>query len=521
MADDKKFEYRIDLSDERLWLGNQPISIGNKAFQILRLFVNNPNRLLTKNDILDTVWGDICVSEGLIKEYVHDLRMALGDDPKCPRFIETIRGRGYRFLGGVQIVEQTADSTFEPSASTELPSLVVLPFTNLSNDPGQDYFSDGITDDIITELSRFPELSVVARNSAFTFKNRPADITHIASELGVNYVMEGSIQREKNRLRVTAKLVETDSGRHIWGEKYDRELKDIFELQDDLTMHVVGSIAPQVELAEMKRSQKLSNTNLSAYELALKAQALTYDAVRVADRELLNQAMTIADKALKLDKMCTHALWTRGMGCVFQYLYGWSTDPGSALNFAIEVADHLIGIDPSNAKSYIVRAWAYQYRRKYDLALADYRRALELNPNLALNLFTMAWSEAVAGLPVEARKHAKRALMLSPRDTDIWLAWAYATLELASFIECDFSDAVKWGRMAIQLHARMPARQLVMIAGYGHLGDVEAASSHTAAIKTFAPETLSAVLAGKYEIFKLREHNSLLLKGLHQAGLPD
>jgi TolB-like protein len=521
VAVDQKFEYKIDLADERLWLGNRSISVSNKAFQILRLFVNNPNRLLTKNEILDAVWGDICVSEGLVKEYVHDLRMALDDDPKYPAFIETIRGRGYRFLGGIQIVEQTANSALQPSSSNELPSLVVLPFANLSEDPGQDYFSDGITDDIITELSKFPELSVVARNSAFTFKNRPADIAQVASELGVNYVMEGSIQRDKNRLRVTAKLVETDSGRHIWGEKYDRELKDIFELQDDLTMHVVGSITPQVELAELKRSQKLSNTDLSAYELALKAQALSYDAVRVADQDMLNQAMSIADKALKLDDMCTHALWTRGMGCVFQYLYGWSADPGSALNFAIEVADRLIGMDPSNAKSYIVRAWAYQYRREYDLALADYRRASELNPNLALNLFTMAWSEAVAGLPVEARKHAKRALMLSPRDTDIWLAWAYATLELASFIECNFSDTVKWGRLAIQLHARMPARQLVMIAGYGHLGDAEAASSHIAAIKTFAPETLSAVLAGKYEIFKLSEHNSLLLKGLHQAGLPD
>jgi TolB-like protein len=262
VAVDQKLEYTIDLTDERLWLGNQSISIGNKAFRILRLFVSNPNRLLTRNDILDAVWGDICVSEGLVKEYVHDLRMALGDDPKSPAFIETIRGRGYRFLGGIQIVEQPADPSLEPSPSTKLPSLVVLPFVNLSDDPDQEYFSDGITDDIITELSKFPELSVVARNSAFTFKDRPADIAQIASELGVDYVMEGSIQRDRNRLRVTARLVETDSGRQFWGEKYDRELKDIFALQDDLAMHVVGSITPQVELAEMKRSQKLSNTNL-------------------------------------------------------------------------------------------------------------------------------------------------------------------------------------------------------------------------------------------------------------------
>lgn len=519
MTGDPKFEYRLDLADERLWQGNQSVAIGNKAFRILRLFVTNPNRLLTKDEILDAVWGELCVSEGLVKEYVHDLRVALGDDPANPTFIETIRGRGYRFLGGIRVVGQPSKLALETSSATEVPSLAVLPFINLSDEADQEYFSDGITEDIITELSRFPELSVVARNSSFSFKSRAADMAQIASELGVNYVMEGSVQRDGDRLRVTAKLVETDTGRHIWGEKYDRELKDIFELQDDLTLHVVASIAPQVELAELQRSRKLSNTNLSAYELALKAQALSYDALRVADRDMLDQAMSLTDSALELDNMCTHALWTKGMGCVFQYLYGWSNDPAKALNFAIEIADHLIGIDPSNARSYIVRAWAYQYSREYDLALADYRRALALNPNLALNLFTMAWSEAVAGLPVEAREHANRALTLSPRDTDIWLAWAYATLELASFSERDYSDAVKWGRMAVQLHARMPARQLVMISAYGHLGDVESANHHAAAIRAFAPEKLSAVLAGNYEIFKLSEHNRLLLEGLHQAGL--
>ena len=519
MTADRISAFRIDLVDERLWTGDRPVAIGNKAFLLLRLFVNNPNRLLTKNDILDAVWGDICVSEGLVKEYVHDLRTALGDNPGCPRFIETIRGRGYRFLGGIKIAESSAGPALVTSPTRNVPSLVVLPFANLSDDPGQEYLSDGITDDIITELSRFPELSVVARNSAFAFKNRSVDISEISGQLGVNYVLQGSIQRDKNRLRVTAWLVETNSDRHIWGEKYDRELNDVFDLQDDLAMHVVGSISPQVELAELKRSRKLSSSNLSAYELALQAQALTYDALRVADRDMLNQAMSIADKALELDRMCSHALWTRGMGCVIEYLYGWSTDPGSALNFAIEIADHLIGMDPSNARSYIVRAWAYQYCREYDLALADYRRALELNPNHALNLFTMAWSEAVAGLQREARTHAERALMLSPRDNDIWLAWAYATLELASFTEGTFAETVKWGRLAIQLHGRMPARQLVMIAAYGHLRDVEAANSHIAVLRSFAADTLASVLAGKYEICKMRKHNSLLLEGLRLAGL--
>ncbi len=137
MTGDPKPEYRLDLADERLWLGDQPVTIGNKAFLILHLFVTNPNRLLTKNEILDAVWGDLCVSEGLVKEYVHDLRVALGDDPASPTFIETIRGRGYRFLGGIRVVEQPSKPALETSSATEVPSLVVLPFINLSDEAGQ------------------------------------------------------------------------------------------------------------------------------------------------------------------------------------------------------------------------------------------------------------------------------------------------------------------------------------------------------------------------------------------------
>ena len=399
------------------------------------------------------------------------------------------------------------------------PSIAVLPFSNMSGDSEQEYFSDGITEDIITELSRSPSLFVIARNSCFAFKGQAVDIKQVGRDLNVRYVLEGSVRRGGNRLRITAQLLEIDKGGHIWGEKYDRDMEDVFALQDEITRNVVGSIAPQVELAELERSRGLSDTKLSAYELALKAHALTYDAVRVADPNMLAQAMSLANAALELDNRSTHALWTSGMGCVFQHIYGWGDDPGGALTSAIETADHLIGIDPSNAKSYVVRAWAHQYRREYDLALADYRRALALNSNLALNLFMMAWGEAVAGLPAEAREHAQMALKLSPRDTDIWLGWAYATLELASFIEGDFAEAAKLGRLAIQMHARMPIRQIVLVASYGYLGDPEAAKSHVDVLKAFAPDFLPAVLSGNIEVCKLPEHNALLVEGLHKAGL--
>lgn len=512
-------KHKLDLEDERLWCGTQSIEISNKAFQLLRFLVDNPNRLLTKESILDEIWGDISVSESLVKEYVHDLRQALGDDPKQPRFIETVHGRGYRFLGGIEVENDLAGIETGERSIAHPRSLIVLPFANLSDESEQEYFSDGITEDIITELSRFSELRIIGRNSSFSFKHQPIDAREIMHELGVGFILNGSVRRDGGRLRITAQLVEADSGGHIWAEKYDGDLGHVFDLQDEIARRVVGSIAPQIEVAELQRSRRLSDTGLSAYELALKAQALTYDAVRAADPTRLDRALSLSDAALELDERCTHALWVAGMGRVFRYIYGWSDEPGDALSSAISTADHLIGIDPSDAKSYIVRAWAHQYRKEYDLAISDYRRALELNPNLALNLFTMSWSEAVAGLAADATEHAQMALKLSPRDIDIWLAWAHASMELAHFSEGNFPEAVERGRQAIGLHGKLPYRQVVMVAACGHLGDTAAARFHAGCLQSFAPDFLPGVSSGAIEVFKQPAHNALVTEGLSLASL--
>jgi DNA-binding winged helix-turn-helix (wHTH) protein len=176
--------FRVDLSDERLWNGDQPVQITNKAFQVLRLFLSKPNQMLTKEDIFDGVWGDVCVSEGLVKEYVHDLRLALGDDPKQPRFIETVHGRGYRHLGGIEEGSERADAEGRPIPPTRALSLAVLAFSNLSDDPEQEYFADGISEDIIIELSKNPHLSVISRNSTFAFKGKSEPVRDIGEELG-------------------------------------------------------------------------------------------------------------------------------------------------------------------------------------------------------------------------------------------------------------------------------------------------------------------------------------------------
>jgi TolB-like protein len=407
-----------------------------------------------------------------------------------------------------------ASPTKAPLPLPDKPSIAVLPFTNISGDPEQEYFADGITEDIITELSRFSSLFVIARNSSFTYKGQPVDIKKIARELGARYMLEGSIRRSETRVRITAQLLDSDGGGHVWAEKYDRDLIDVFELQDEITRSVVSNITPKIELAELERSRKLSDNGLTAYEQALKAQAYCYDALYLADPDLLNRAETAVNTALALDPRSIHALSTGSLIHMYRHMYGWGEDPKASLASSYKMAENLIRIDSSNAKAYMIRAWVYVYQRKFDAAIAEHRRALSLNPNLAMNLFAMSWSEAVAGHTDQAREHAQLALQLSPQESDIWTGEGYAAIALANFFDGDYAGAVKFGHLAYQ---RQPVLQALMAAANGYLEDSRSAKFHIEELKDFAPRFLSTVLSGETKVFKHPEHNELLLKGLRRA----
>jgi len=398
------------------------------------------------------------------------------------------------------------------------PSIAVLPFGNLSGDPGQDYFSDGITEDIITELSRFPSLMVIARTSSFTYKGQAVDVRRVAQELGVRYVLEGSIRRAGRRVRITAQLLDSATGEHVWAERYDRDMEDIFDLQDEITRNVAAAIAPQIELAEVERSRKLTGVKLTAYELALKAHALFYDGVAATDPQILDRAETEIDAVLRLDPRNVHALWTKSLIDFYRHVFRWGDDPDAALASCVETTNVLMKVDSSNAQVYMIRAWSHLYRGNFEAALADHRRAMALNPNLALNYFAMAWTEAVAGLTDEAKEHAQMALRLSPRDADIWRGEAYSALALVSFYEGDFEETIRWAHVC---NLMQPVNQGLLVAANAYLGDTEAARSHAQSLEAFAPGFLQAMLSGEVEVCRLPEHNTLFVEGLLKAGFPE
>lgn len=304
MSDVAESELKLNLSDERLWRGDQLVRISNKAFQLLRLFADNPNQLLTKDVILDEVWGDISVTEGLIKEYVHDLRAALGDDPNSPQFIETVRGRGYRFLGGIEIAGQTS-TQYDPSP-TATPSLAVIPFINLTGEERWGLFCHGLSDDLVIDLARYPDLQVIANSIEQTQPSGGPDLRDTGRQLGAGFLLNGSVQASESNLRINVKLVETAGGNHVWTEQYEREHGDLFEIQSDIVSHVasaVGGFSGQIPKAERKRLGRKPPNDLEAYELYL----LGYELELPFEKDSTLRGVELMRRAVELDPQFARA----------------------------------------------------------------------------------------------------------------------------------------------------------------------------------------------------------------------
>ncbi len=383
--------------------------------------------------------GGICVSPEINTQSKGKVPIAFEDlgERRLKNVAEPVRL--FRVLGSA-VASGGASS---PLPLPEKPSIAVLPFDNMSADPEQAYFSDGVTEDIITELSRFPTLFVIGRNSTFSYKGRATDLRQIGRELGVQYILEGSIRRAGNRVRITAQLIDSASGAHVWAERYDRDLEDIFVLQEEITSNVAGAIAPQIEMAEMDR---------------------------------------------------VHS--------------GWA------------VVERFFVIDSRDPRAHMCRGLIHHLRSEFDEAVADFRRAFDLNRNFALNLFTLAWCESLAGYPSEAREHAALGLRLSPRDDDLWLGVAYLALAQAAFADRDFAETRKWAAQAIQMHPRAPIRRALMIACDVHDGDLSGAEKHAEFLNSFAPDLIPSVLRGYVSFYKLPEHNALLADGLRNVRKP-
>ncbi len=399
----------------------------------------------------------------------------------------------------------------------EKPSIAVLPLDNMSGDPDQTYFGDGITEDIITELCRFSGLFVISRNSSFSYRGKTIDLRQVARELGVRYLLEGSIRRAGNRVRITAQLIEGAGGGHIWSERYDRELEDIFAVQDEITQNVVGAIAPQIELAEMENARRADPIKMSAYDLALRAQAMFYETAGRSDRARVTEVIDLADQALAIDPQSTHALLIKCITLSNYYLGATGDDAETMLEAAWEAISRLLQVNQDDACALAARAIVRHFRRDFDAARADFNRAIDLNPNHSWSVLSQAWHQSLTGETHAARENAHLALRLSPRDTDYWMGDAYLTLLQAHFAERDFEQAELFGLEAIRFGPRAPIRRALVAACQVYLGRRPEARATLDVLSGFAPDFVPRLLAGHLPLYKLPEHETLMTDALREA----
>ncbi|MFO1158477.1 MAG: adenylate/guanylate cyclase domain-containing protein [Reyranellaceae bacterium] len=402
------------------------------------------------------------------------------------------------------------------------PSIAVLPFQNLSGDREQEYFTDGITEDIITELSRFHSLFVIARNSSFSYKGKYADLKQVSKELGVRYLLDGSIRKSGDRVRVTSHLTDALSQTPVWAERYDRNVGDIFAVQEEITSAIVGAIALQIDLTERQRATRLRPASLSAYELALRAWAHQLEARDRSDPHLIDQAIAEAKRALAIDPGCIRALHALARAHGSALFLRVAPDRDHAIREAQWAAAHAIELDPTDALGYGLRgigAILGGELDRYPDALADARRAHDINPNDAFILRILGDLEAGIGEYQRAIEHLNRVLRLSPRDPHSHLT--HSALAFASFGAKQYEDGIRSSRLAINDKPTMlPPRANLAVCLIG-AGEVETAKAAFKAGQELSPEFFKVRLEGNWQYARPEDRSRATTFLRIAAGLED
>jgi adenylate cyclase len=456
--------------------------------------------------------GGICVSS-IVNESVGnriDVRFQDGGEISVKNIDRPIRV--WKWHPGATPLAAAKSNAAKPEPNGATASIAILPFTNMSGDPEQEYFSDGITEDIITDLSKIAGLMVIARNSSFTYKGRSVDVRTVGRELGVRSVLEGSIRRVGKRVRITAQLVDATTGGHLWGERYDRDLTDIFEVQDDVTRRIVDALKVTLSPAENARLTAGGTSSMDAYDYVLRGRELLLG--KTKNRETFEQSIKLFMRALELDPNYPKAYAALSMAYNLDYQNRWSDDPDSSLPLAKRCAEQAIEKDPNEPFARLVASWAAIFEKDLDRATSEVNIALRLNPNFALAYSNLASIHNYSGRPLEAIPVLERAIRLDPA----FRAQNLHFLGIAHLLAGKYETAAALLRERILLVPGTDFSRVLLASSLGYLGEVDEAGRIWRELKEINPK------------YSFREHFSRqpfrpgdverVAEGLAKAGLP-
>jgi TolB-like protein len=492
----------------------QLVGLEPQVFRLIVYLIQNCDRVVKKDELVEKIWDGRIVSDSVLNTRINSARNALGDNGKAQSVIRTFSRRGFRFVA--EVVE-TQSGFSAPTGSQiplpDRPSIAVLPFSNISGDPDQEYFADGLAEDIISGLSKFHWFFVIARNSSFTYKGSAVDVKQVGRELGVRYVLEGGVRKAGSRVRITAQLIDAQMGHHVWAGRYDRDFGDIFAVQDELTESIVGAVAPSFIVAETMRIERKPPGSLDSWDYAIRGNWHLWR----LNKEGVAEARRLFDRALEVDPKNTMALSGIAFTLGFSINFGWVDDLDEARRLGHDVAQRAVGLDGNNAGAYLALALISFYSNDLDAAVDACRHALDLNPNLAAAEGWLAIVLSWRGDYDEAIVHAERSSRLSPRDNHSMWSLSQTT---ANFGAGNYERCVDWARKVIGVTPEFPIPWRYLVAGLAHLGRLdEARAAKDQLLRIMPNENLRLVRAALPSANADRMQR--FAEGLRKAGVPE
>ncbi len=511
-------DYALDTDRRELRRGGTLVAIEPQVFDLLAYLVQHGDRVVTQDDLLKAVWKGRFVSESALTTRINAVRTALGDDGKAQRLIRTLRGRGFRFVGDVRVSRDAASSTTAEAPPTlalpDRPSIAVLPFANLSGDPEEQYFADGMVDDILMALSRVRWLFVIARQSSFIYKIRIADVQQIGRELGVRYVVEGSVRKSGSRVRIVAQLIETEGGAHIWADRYEGDLRDIFALQDEITERIVSCVELTVQLAEIRRARAKPTASLTAYDLYLRALPAWFGQTAIE----YERTQVLLSQALDADPEYAEALGTLTDSVANRTIQGWHESWTRGVDESCRLAGRALVAGPDNSTCLASAAFAYgvlsnRFEEAFELA----NRAVTVHPNSVFVCNRAAAVYGVCGDSDKAISQCEAACRMNPLDTKKAATFTYSILSFALYMARRYEESIRAGRRALVFAPQANTARKYVATSLAQLGRTEEARAEIAELLRHQPGASLAVF--EEHPFRHKWMKELHMEGLRKAGL--
>ena len=509
-------DHVLDIERRELCRGAEPVALEPQVFDLLVYLVRNRGRVVSKDDLIEGVWGGRIVSDSALTTRLNAVRKAVNDSGAEQRLIRTVPRRGVRFVAEVsEDHEPTAPAAADSPIAPRL-SIVVLPFVNLSNDPEQQYFADGITGDLITDLSRIPDMLVISRYTAFTYRDKPVDIRQIGSELRVRYALEGEVQRSGTRVRVTAQLIDAETDTHLWAERFDGDAGDLFAWQDEITNRI--AVALDLELVDAAAARPSERPDARDYILRGRAVRL-----KPPSRENRTNAVALFEQALALDQESVAAQSWLAIELTARALDFMTGTAAADIVRAKGLAERALAASPRSSVAHFAKGQVLRAQDRFDEAIPEYETVIALNRNWAHAYSHLGWCKFVTGAIEALIPAQEQAIRLSPRDPQIGLF--YFRIGFGHLLQSRTGEAIVWCEKARNAAPAAPIFRTLLASAYALKGDIERAAAELAEARRLVEDDRYSSIARLRAVVSWGAPQLLVettyFAGLRKAGVPE